>query len=342
LPLKSFGLRLGFTLGLFGVPLGTSPALAAAERVDTRVGQDGNNDHGNGAGQATRTRIRRAPGTRTAAAAVEPTSPPLPPPAPGGTLGSPPASEPAHPPDPNTQRILAEARVHFEAGTDQYAAGRYEDAIRSFQAGYALVPRPNFLVNIGQAYRKLGNLVRAKEAYVAYVRALPEKSALRDQALQVLAEIEVQLQDQAGGTRPGSAITGLHPEEPPASAASFPTPSPAAPPHSRLAPWLGLGVGGAGLALVATGVGFQMRAKAASDRLADASRREEPFDPAEQQAGKRAEKIGNGLFAAGGAVMAAGLLLFLVIDAASGPSTARADGPRLALDPQQVMLKWTF
>jgi tetratricopeptide (TPR) repeat protein len=236
---------------------------------------------------------------------------------------------------------LAEARIHFEAGTDHYAAGRYDEAIRRFQAGYALVPRPNFLVNIGQSYRKLGNLVRAKEAYVAYVRALPEKSALRDQALQVLAEIEVQLQDQSGSSRPGTAITGLHPEAQPTSTAILPPPAPPAPP-SKLGPWLGIGVGGAGLALVATGVGFQMRAKAASDSLASASRRGDPFDPAEERAGKRAEKIGNGLFAAGGAVMAAGLLLFLVIDAAAGPSTAAADGPRVALDPHNVALRWTF
>jgi tetratricopeptide (TPR) repeat protein len=289
------------------------------------------------------------PGAQAAAPAVNPTTAQVPPPAPASAPAPPPAgisaatagSGPARAPDPNTERILAEARVHFEAGTDHYAAGRYEEAIRRFQAGYALVPRPNFLVNIGQAYRKLGNLVRAKEAYVAYVRALPEKGALRDQALQVLAEIEVQLQVQQGNA-PGSAITGVHPEELPVNTTLLPAPAPPAAPRSRLGPWLGLGVGGAGLALVATGVGFQMRAKAASDRLAAASRRDEPFDPTEEQAGKRAEKIGNGLFAAGGAVMAAGLLLFLVIDAASGPSTASADGPRLALDPHQVMLKWTF
>jgi tetratricopeptide (TPR) repeat protein len=283
LPRNSFGLRLGLALSLCGVPLGTFPALAAAE-VDAAA----------------------APGTKR---------------------------------DPNTERILAEARVHFEAGTDDYAAGRYEEAIRRFQAGYALVPRPNFLVNIGQAYRKLGDLVRAKEAYVAYVRALPEKSALRDQALQVLAEIEVQLQDQAGASRPGSAITGVRP------IAELPAPIPVGPPPEprglHLGSWLGLGVGGAGLALVATGVGFQLRAKAASDALADASRREAMFDPAEEQAGKRAEKIGNGLFAAGGAVMAAGLLLFLVIDAASGPDQA-ATGPRLAGGPGSWNLRWSF
>jgi tetratricopeptide (TPR) repeat protein len=249
--------------------------------------------------------------------------------------------------DPNTERILAEAKVHFDAGTDHYAAGRYEEAIRRFQAGYALVPRPNFLVNIGQAYRKLGNLVRAKEAYVAYVRALPDKSAFRDQALQVLAEIEVQLQDQAGGTAGNGALSGARPSFDTAAdgtAAVLPAPVPGPPPSrlgSRLGSWLGLGVGGAGLALVATGVGFQLRAKSASDSLGDASRNDQVFDPGEELAGKRAEKIGNGLFAAGGAVMAAGLLIFLVIDAAGGPSTA-STGTRLALEPGGFALGWRF
>ena len=273
-----------------------------------------------------------------ASAATAPAVAPAPPPA-----SQPPPASPA--PDPTTERILAEARVHFEAGTDHYAAGRYEEAIRRFQAGYALVPRPNFLVNIGQAYRKLGNLVRAKEAYVAYVRALPEKSAFRDQALQVLAEIEVQLQDQNGGSAPGGAITGSHaPVEPATNATSLPAGPPPAAASSRLGPWLGLGVGGAGLALVATGIGFQLRAKAASDALADASRNDQTFDPAEEQAGKRAEKIGNGLFAAGGAVMAAGLLLFLVIDAATTPGQAQlgTKGTRLALQPDGFALGWRF
>jgi tetratricopeptide (TPR) repeat protein len=242
---------------------------------------------------------------------------------------------PAEAPDPATARIFAQARVHFDAGTDHYAAGRYEEAIRSFQAGYSLVPRPSFLVNIGQAYRKLGNLVRAKEAYVAYVRALPENSAIRDQALQVLAEIEVQLHD---GKEPA-----LRTELAPRMEADAPAAAPVlvSPPPSRTAAWVGLGIGGAGLALFATGLGFEMRAKAASDNLAEASKRGDPFDPSEERAGKRAERIGNGLFAAGGVVMAAGLLIFLVLDTSLGGSSASA-GPHVAVAPDRVGLGWRF
>jgi len=149
LPLNSFGLRLGLTLGLCGVPLGISPALAAADRVDTGAGP---------AGKSTRTPVPAAARARAAAPAVNATNAPVTAPTPASPPAPPGASPlPGPMPDPNTERILAEARVHFEAGTDHYAAGRYEEAIRRFQAGYALVPRPNFLVNIGQAYRKLGS-----------------------------------------------------------------------------------------------------------------------------------------------------------------------------------------
>jgi tetratricopeptide (TPR) repeat protein len=265
-----------------------------------------------------------------APAARAATAPPAASPAPATPTTPPPADT------GETDKMLAEAREHFDAGTRNYAAGRYEDAIKDFQAGYALVPRPNFLVNIGQAYRKLGNLERAKEAYLAYVRALPENSAWRDQAMQVLAEIEVQLQDRAarGGAAPAAA-TSRPTAAAPATKTELP---PAATPAGA---WLGLGVAGAGLALVATGAVFQLRAKNASDSLAEASRMGQPFDPDREQVGKRSQRVGNGLLAAGGAVMAAGLLLFLVLDATR--EAGRAGGPReLAVGPDGVALGWRF
>jgi tetratricopeptide (TPR) repeat protein len=259
----------------------------------------------------------------------------------------PPANAPAPPTptrDPETMRILAEARMHFEAGQDHYANQRYQDAIRSFQAGYALVPRPNFLVNIGQAYRKLGNQVRAKEAYVAYVRALPENSALRDQALQVLAEIEVQLHDG----QPGPGVTSMPP-----TAATPTNLSPSggldeSPERSRSALWLGAGVGGVGLGLLAAGAGFQWRAKNASDALAVSSQRGEQFDPTKEQDGKRAERYGNRLFIAGGATMLAGLAVFLIIDGVTTEDTTvlKRGGSALALSPDlsldHVGISWRF
>src|SRR4051794_25921696 len=57
------------------------------------------------------------------------------------------------------------ARAHFEAGRVQYNLGDYKGAVREFAEGYRLVPRPQFLVNLGQAYRRLGQLERAREMY---------------------------------------------------------------------------------------------------------------------------------------------------------------------------------
>ncbi|HEY0709445.1 MAG TPA: hypothetical protein VGG33_21730 [Polyangia bacterium] len=308
MPTLLFGVLVGLWAGANAAPAGALvQALAPAA----------------GSSQATTPRAAGNPGRSNANV-----TPPAPAPSP-----------PAPARDPETVRILAEARMHFDAGQDHYANQRYQDAIRSFQAGYALVPRPNFLVNIGQAYRKLGNLVRAKEAYVAYVRALPENSALRDQALTVLAEIEVQLhegQPDAVG-RPPTA-------NPPVTLPPVALDEPARR-HSTAATWLGAAFGGAGVGLIAAGAGFQWRAKTASDSLALSSQRGDEFDINEERAGKRAERYGNRLFIAGGAMMVTGLVLFFVIDGIGDEPTTllkRGDGASLALSPDHVGLSWRF
>ena len=230
-----------------------------------------------------------------------------------------------------TAKLVEQARAHFEAGNQHYAAGRYLESIREFQAGYALVPRPNFLVNLGQAYRKLGDLNRAKESYVAYVRALPNNSALRDQALQVLAEIEVQLQEQKGST------PGPPPEEtrvdPPVA-----TPAPAAELPARdtagKTNYLAMGVAGAGLALAGTGLVFQLRAKNASDKLSSLQRGE-PFDPALEKRGRRDQRIGIALLGAGGAALATAITLYLLSD-------SEAETRSYAITPEGLGLKLRF
>ena len=57
------------------------------------------------------------------------------------------------------------ARAHYEVGLGMYHLGNYRDAIREFSAGYELSPRPQFLINLGQAYRKLGELDKAREMF---------------------------------------------------------------------------------------------------------------------------------------------------------------------------------
>jgi tetratricopeptide (TPR) repeat protein len=82
------------------------------------------------------------------------------------------------------------ARAHYEAGRVQYNLGHYAQAVREFAAGYELVPRPQFLVNLGQAYRRLGQLERAREMYQRFLAEAPDDDRARPQVQQLVAEVE--------------------------------------------------------------------------------------------------------------------------------------------------------
>jgi hypothetical protein len=91
-------------------------------------------------------------------------------------------------PNPTSEQ-LKEARAHFERGKALYTVGQYADAIREFQAGYVIVPRPQFLLNLGQAYRKLGELVRAKEMYQKFLDEAPSAPE-REQVTALIADLD--------------------------------------------------------------------------------------------------------------------------------------------------------
>src|SRR4051794_18541444 len=68
----------------------------------------------------------------------------------------------------------AEGKKHWKAGQDLYAQKRFLEAAHEFEAGYAVAPRPLFLMNIGHAYRRANELVRAKTAYETLLRLQPD------------------------------------------------------------------------------------------------------------------------------------------------------------------------
>jgi tetratricopeptide (TPR) repeat protein len=67
-----------------------------------------------------------------------------------------------------------EARFLFEAARSAYDAGRYEDALTSFQRAYELSQRPALLYNVGQAADRLRKDEIALDAFERYVQALPD------------------------------------------------------------------------------------------------------------------------------------------------------------------------
>ncbi len=104
------------------------------------------------------------------------------------------------PPDDPVTR----ARTHFEAGRALYQLGNYHEALREFAAGYELAPRPQFLLNLGQCYRKLDDLERAHEMYQRYLHDAPPTDPERPQAEQILREIDRQLAARATPQAPPS------------------------------------------------------------------------------------------------------------------------------------------
>lgn len=65
----------------------------------------------------------------------------------------------------------ADARHHFQIGSDLFEAGDYERAAEEFDAAYELSPRPELLYNIYLSHERLGNLARAEAALAAFVDA---------------------------------------------------------------------------------------------------------------------------------------------------------------------------
>src|SRR5262245_8458149 len=65
--------------------------------------------------------------------------------------------------------LESQARTHYAAGKALYELGNYSDALRELLAGYSLVPKPQFLLNLGQCYRRLGEPLKAREMYAKYL-----------------------------------------------------------------------------------------------------------------------------------------------------------------------------
>jgi tetratricopeptide (TPR) repeat protein len=89
---------------------------------------------------------------------------------------------------PTTQR----ARRHFLAGKRAFEARRYSVALKEFEAGYAIYPRPGFLLNMGHAARRMGQLKRARDYYLKFLESDPP-AAERRTTIALVLDIDRQL-----------------------------------------------------------------------------------------------------------------------------------------------------
>lgn len=121
------------------------------------------------------------------------------------------------------------ARTHYEAGRALYNLGNYSDAAREFLAGYQLAPRREFLINLGQTYRKLEDLPRAHGMYTKYLEEAPADDARRDWVRKQLADVDKRIRDAGGDPNaPPAPAPSPEPSPIPAVAASPAAAAPAA------------------------------------------------------------------------------------------------------------------
>lgn len=141
---------------------------------------------------------------------------------------------PAHAaPDAAAAAATATAKAHYKTGTTYYDLGKFDEAIREFEAAYEAKSDPAFLFNLAQANRLGGHPAEALHFYRTYLRYVPNPPNLPD------IEENIRTLEKVASEKPGTA-----PSEPPPIADSTPAAqpekgvllSPPPPPPPSLAP----------------------------------------------------------------------------------------------------------
>jgi hypothetical protein len=127
----------------------------------------------------------------------------------------------------------AEARRRYEAAEEHFRAGRYEEALREYEAGYHATALPGFLVNIAQCHRRRGELLLARATYRKFVVVAPD-SPLVPEVEGLIAELErliAELGDggERGATPAPDPVVATPPAVTPATAPPAVTPATAPP-----------------------------------------------------------------------------------------------------------------
>jgi tetratricopeptide (TPR) repeat protein len=189
---------------------------------------------------------------------------------------------------------LERARLHYQAGEKLYLLGRYEDALREFQDGYAIAPKPEFLLNLGQVHRKLGNREQAVEMFEKFLLSTtpddPRRAAVED----VLAELRTEMSTAAAPTV--TAITTTRTVT-------------VAPARHWYQDWIGDTLTGAGVVGVGVGAALFL---SANSTIGDAPMDLQHYVDARDAHTTRT--VGASLLAAGGALVIAGIIRYVTYE----------------------------
>jgi tetratricopeptide (TPR) repeat protein len=150
---------------------------------------------------------------------------------------------------------VARAKVLYQSGKTHYELQNYSEAIRDFAAGYALSPKPEFLINLGQAYRASGDKQKAVEMYERYLERAPADAKPRKQIEALIVELKAELAQAPPADAPKKEPT-VTPTEPVAPAPVVVARAEEKPSAAVWAVPLGIGVAVAAGVATALAIGF--------------------------------------------------------------------------------------
>jgi len=89
------------------------------------------------------------------------------------------------------------AKRHFDRGEKLFALGKFDLALDEYQKAFDAKPIPDFLFNIGQCYRNLGDLEQAVFSFKKYLKLEPD-APNKDAVDKLIDELDEQIAKQNG------------------------------------------------------------------------------------------------------------------------------------------------
>ena len=126
------------------------------------------------------------------------------------------------------------SKRHFDRGEKLFALGKFDEALDEYQKAFDAKPIPDFLFNIGQCYRNLGDYQQAIFSFKKYLKLEPDAPD-KDKVEKLIDDLE-EKQERGEGQR----LVGKKDEPPPP-----PPPGESTPIYKKWWFWTGVAVVGA-------------------------------------------------------------------------------------------------
>ncbi len=225
---------------------------------------------------------------------------------------------------------IAAAKKAFSSGTEAYAEGDFQTALRSFKRAYELTSSPDLLYNIATVSDRMRLDEEALEAYEGYLAARPKSadrehvesriSVLRD-AIEARkrAELDAEIEARRAAMEAAARVKA----ERPLTEHVGPGPG----------PWITIGVSSASLVTGAILVGLGQRDQNKIENAEPGSSFSDVQDMADR--GPRRTKAGIALLSVGGA----GLIVGIIWQLTGGQEK---EVPEVSIGPTGISVKGTF